>query len=236
MHHAVCGPKRLLHAWARARFAQLLSAQIQQKRYTPLAVLKIKDSGTAPGHMVFPWSASILSANQRQICFQAACFSMELSNWLALSHDTLCGRGWSWACGCARGCDCHNAKISLFCTSKSSLTPLFWFSALLRWMLEKNSEYLYKNKNCALCAEHFEDSQIRVSTVKKWGQRWSHKDNFVFNHWPRFSSSRKHSCYPCYILVQGHTECFRMCSSSLLSNLCQEWCRRLMHMEASMKI
>ena len=43
---------------------------------------------------------------------------MELSDWLALPHDTLCGRG----CGCG----CHNAKISLFCTSKSSVTAAYF--------------------------------------------------------------------------------------------------------------
>ena len=51
--------------------------------------------------LFFPRSARVLSANQRQICVQTARFSMELSDWLALSHDTLCGRGR------------HNAKISL---------------------------------------------------------------------------------------------------------------------------
>ena len=51
--------------------------------YTPSAVLKIKDSSTAPGHMVFPQSPQNLSAKQHQICFQTASFSMELSDWLA---------------------------------------------------------------------------------------------------------------------------------------------------------
>ena len=46
--------------------------------YTPLAVLKIKDSGTAPRHWFFLRSARILSANQRQICVQTASFSMEI--------------------------------------------------------------------------------------------------------------------------------------------------------------
>ena len=91
--------------------------------YTPLAVLKIKDSGTTPGHMVLPRSARILSANQRQICVQTARFSMELSDWLALSHVTLCGRG----CGSAScACDCNTAKISLFCASRSSLTASYF--------------------------------------------------------------------------------------------------------------
>ena len=72
--------------------------------------------------MIFPGSPRILSPNQRQICFQTASFSMELSDWLSLSHDHLCGRG----CACACGCDCHNAKISLFCTSKVSLIASYF--------------------------------------------------------------------------------------------------------------
>ena len=106
-------------------------------RYTPLAVLKIKDfarhesrnrrvSVALPQVIGFSPEARILSANQRQICVQTASFSMELSDWLALSHDTLCGRGCGRACGCARGCDCHNAKISLFYASKSSLTASYF--------------------------------------------------------------------------------------------------------------
>ena len=75
-----------------------------------------------PRSLGFPRSARILSANQRQISVQTARFSMELSDWLALSHDTLCGRGCGWACGCAR----HNAKISLFCASKFSLTASYF--------------------------------------------------------------------------------------------------------------
>ena len=70
-----------------------------------------------PRSLVFPRSARILSANQRQICVQTARFSLELSDWLAQSPDTLCGRG----CGCACACDCYS-KISLSCASKSSLT------------------------------------------------------------------------------------------------------------------
>ena len=95
-----------------------------RRSYSPSAVLKIEDSSTAPGHMVFPRSPRILSASQRQVCFQTASFSIELSDWLALSHDTLCGRGCGWACVC--GCDCHNAKTSLFRASKSSLTASYF--------------------------------------------------------------------------------------------------------------
>ena len=69
-------------------------APLKSKRVSrTLAVLKIEDSSTAPGNMVFPRSPRILSANQRQISFQTASFSMKLSDWLALSHDTLCRRG-----------------------------------------------------------------------------------------------------------------------------------------------
>ena len=73
-----------------------------------------------PRSLVFPRSAQILSANQCQICVQTARFSMELFDWLAVSHDTLRGRGCGWACAC------HNAKISLFCASKSSLTASYF--------------------------------------------------------------------------------------------------------------
>ena len=82
-------------------------------------MLKIKDLGTAPGHWFFPRSARILSANQRQICVQTARFSLELSDWLALSPGTFCGRGCGWACAC-------HSKISLSCASKSSLTASYF--------------------------------------------------------------------------------------------------------------
>ena len=48
-----------------------------------------------PRSLVFPRSVRILSANRCQICVQTASFSMELSDWLVQSHDTLCG------CGCS---------------------------------------------------------------------------------------------------------------------------------------
>ena len=65
-------------------------------RYTPLAVLKIKDSGTAPGHRFFPEAREFSrTISAKCVTVQTASFSMELSDWLALSHMTLCGRGYS---------------------------------------------------------------------------------------------------------------------------------------------
>ena len=75
-----------------------------------------------PRSLVFPRSMRILLANQRQICVQTARFSMELSDWLALSHDTLYGCGYGWACACAR----HNARILFSAPLKSSLTASYF--------------------------------------------------------------------------------------------------------------
>ena len=116
-------------AWCKQIKLRLHSAAVSEETLSvtsiqlptlPWQCWKIKDLH-CPRSLVFPRSTWILPANQRQICVQTARFSLELSDWLTLSPDTLCGCGCGWACAC----DCHR-KISLSCDSKSSLTASYF--------------------------------------------------------------------------------------------------------------
>ena len=96
-----------------------LSDLWQLWRYTPLAVLKIKDSGHCLRSLVFPPKrANSLGQSAPKSVFRQPGFPW---NYLIGSryHLTVCGRSCGWACDCT--CDCHS-KISLSCASKSSLT------------------------------------------------------------------------------------------------------------------
>ena len=66
--------------------------------YTPLAVLKIEDSSTAPGHMVFAWSPWILSANQHQTFSDRQLFHGTIQLAHAITWHSL----WAWLWLCLR--------------------------------------------------------------------------------------------------------------------------------------
>ena len=89
-----------------------------------------------------------------------------ISDWLALSHDTLCGRGWAWACACTY--DCHS-KISLSSVSKSSLTASY-FCLTVSNLLSLHVQLPQTKVYCVLRAtgETWWTRQRGVGKLRQW--------------------------------------------------------------------
>ena len=95
-------------------------------RYTPLAVLKIKDSGTAPGHWFLPEAREFSRPISAKSVFRQPGFPWNYPIGSRYNMTLFVGCGCGWACACACACVRLNAKISLFCASKSSLTASYF--------------------------------------------------------------------------------------------------------------
>ena len=97
--------------------------------YTPLAVLKIKDSGTAPGHWFFPEAREFSRPISAKSVFRQPAFPWNYPIGSRYHMTLFLGVAAAEPVP-VHACDCHS-KISLSCASKSSLTASYFHLIVL---------------------------------------------------------------------------------------------------------